>query len=163
MFGIINPPSAPGAPGSVEMMLPTVANSTPETQAAWSYMSNVTAGQPAAAAWGNGIDMSKMPSWSAPYVAENVMYSKSFFAMNPETISKDGKVDLSPLNNTAISLPTDVAAAVRLSDNSTANGTSSSGDATPSSASSKGNGAGALSSPRAALALVAVAVAFFAL
>jgi len=163
MFGIINPPSAPGQAGSVGMMLPTVANSTAATQAGWSYMTNITSGQPAAAAWGNGIDMSKMPSWSQSYVAENVMYSKSFFALNPAAISQNGTVDLSPLGSTGISLPNDVAAAVRLSNNSTTNGTSSSSGATPSASSNKSNGAGALSSPRVAVAFVAVAAAFFAL
>jgi plastocyanin len=161
MFGIINPPSAPGQPGSVGMMLPTVANSTAATQAGWSYMTNITSGQPAAAAWGNNIDMSQMPSWSQSYVAENVMYSKSFFALNPAAISQNGTVNLSPLAAAGISLPTDVAAAVRLSDNSTA--TSSSSGAAPSSTSKKSNGAGALSSPRVAVALVAVVAAFFAL
>jgi len=162
MFGIINPPSAPGQPGSAAMMLPIIANSTASTQAAWSYMTNITAGQPAAAAWGNDMDMSKMPSWAQSYAAENVMYTKSFFALNPETISQAGAVDLSPLNTNPVSFPSDVAAVVRLADNASANGTSTSSGATPSST-GKSNSAGALSSPRAAVAFVAVVAAFFAL
>ena len=154
--------------------MPSLASQYPSTQAAMTYTMNVTASQPAAGAWGNSIDMSKMPSWAQSYAAENIAYTKSFLAMNPETISQSGAVDLSPLANNAIMLPTDVAAAARQNDatNTSASAYGSSAAAAPSSTAgtasgatsqSGKNGAGALASPRVAVALVAVAAAFFAL
>jgi plastocyanin len=175
MFGIINPPNAYMQPGSAAMMMPSLAGQYPSTQAAMSYTSNVTANQSSAANWGMNIDMSGMPSWSQQYTAENVLYTRAFLGMNPETLSGDG-VDLSGLANNAVMVPTDVAASMSSNnaDNSTSGyGSPASSSSAPSSASPSAsavggsskasNGAGALSSPRVAVALVAVAAAFFAL
>jgi len=121
--------------------------------------------------------MSGMPDWAQSYAAENILFTQSVLAMNPETINQAGDVDLSAMGSNPMMVPTDVAAAARANnvDNSTSSGypaasstasgaastpsTTSSGDSTKSST----NGAGALSSPRVAVALVAVAAAFFAL
>lgn len=168
MFGIINPPNAFGQPSSASMMMPALASQYPSTGAAVAYTSNVTSGCPAAAAWGSSIDMSGMPSWAQSYAAENIAYTRAFLGMNPETISQEGTVDLSPLSSNPIMVPTDVAAASRAATSS--NSSSSAAPASTSGASTSGgtsqdnkNGAGALASPRAAVALVAVAAAFFAL
>jgi len=173
MFGIINPPNAFGQNGSAAMMMPSLSSEYPSTGAGMSYAENVTSGNPAAAGWGSSIDLTNMPPWAQSYAAENILFARAFFAMNPETISADGKVDLSPLATNPIQFPTDVSAASRLdygdspsSSSSAAEPSSTSdGSSTPNSATSKGgsNGAGALSSPRVAIALVAVAAAFFAL
>jgi len=177
MFGIINPPSAYMQASSASMMMPSLAGQYPSTQAAMTYASNVTASQPAAASWGGNINMSGMPDWAQSYAAENILFTQSVLAMNPETINQAGDVDLSAMGSNPMMVPTDVAAAARANnvDNSTSSGypatsstasgaastpsTTSSGDSTKSST----NGAGALSSPRVAVALVAVAAAFFAL
>ncbi|KAH9066405.1 hypothetical protein EDB87DRAFT_1554455 [Lactarius vividus] len=168
MFGIINPPNAYQQPGSASNMMPSLASQNPSTQAGWSYASNATSNNTAAGNWGMNLDMSKMPDWSMPYMAENILFTRSFLAMNPESMTQDGSVDLSPLANNAVMIPTDVAAAARLNnaESSTPSSTSSGVSSTPSSASSssgKTNGAGALASPRVAVALVAVVAAFFAL
>jgi len=174
MFGIINPPNAAGMNTSASMMMPSLASMNPSTAAGMTYAQNVTSGHAAAAAWGGSMDMSQMPGWAQSYTAENILYFRSFLAMNPETISDSGTVDLAPLANGAVMFPTDVSAAARLSNgsmpssSSSAAGpasTSSGSYSTPNAASSKSgsNGAGALSSPRVAVALVAVAVAFLAL
>jgi len=177
MFGIINPPSVYNNPSSASMMMPSLAGQYPSTQAGMSYASNITANQSAAATWGGNIDMNGVPSWAQSYMAENILYTQSFLGMNPETLNSDGSVDLGPLGSNAIMLPTDVATAARANneDDSTsssaaypaASSTASSASATPSAAGdtskSSSNGAGALSSPRAAVALVAVVAAFFAL
>jgi hypothetical protein len=170
MFGIINPPNAWNQPSSAAMMMPELAKGNPSTQAAWSYASNVTANETAAAGWGDSIDLGKMPEWAQSYAAENIAYTKSFLAMNPETISQ-GTVDLTPLASNPIMIPTDVAAAARLSTDNTTSTPSDGGsstssgapEATNAAAASKSNGAGALSSSRVAVALVAIAAAFFAL
>jgi len=73
MFGIINPPNAYQQPGSLSNMMPTLASQYPSTNVSWTYSSNFTASNPAAANWGSNIDMSQMPNWSMPYIAENVM------------------------------------------------------------------------------------------
>ncbi|KAH9001044.1 hypothetical protein EDB92DRAFT_1787954 [Lactarius akahatsu] len=168
MFGIINPPNAYQQPGSASNMMPSIASKNPSTQAGWSYASNATSNNTAAGNWGMNLDMSKMPDWSMPYMAENILFTRSFLAMNPESMTQDGSVDLSPLANNAVMLPTDVAAAARLNNaaSGTPSSTSSGASSTPSSASSSSggsNGAGALASPRVGVALVAVVAAFFAL
>jgi len=175
MFGIINPPSAYMQSGSASMMLPSLASQYPSTQAAMSYTANLTASQPSAGSWGSNIDMSGMPGWSQQYAADNVLYTQAVMAMNPDMITSGGSIDLSSIGSNPIMLPTDVAAAAsNNADNSTSSygspapatsssaSSASSPSASPVSASSK-NGAGVLSSPRVAVALVAVAAAFFAL
>jgi len=174
MFGIINPPNAFQQPSSASNMMSSLGNQYPSTQAAMSYNSNVTANSTYASNWGMNIDMSKMPDWSQSYMAENIMYTQNFIAMNPEVVPKDGGVlDLSTLGSNPIMLPTDVAAAARANNAQSSpspSTTSSSTSATPSAAAASGgasgglkSGAGALASPRVAVALVAVAAAFFAL
>jgi hypothetical protein len=178
MFGIINAPNAYMSNTSVGMMMPSLAGQYPSTQAAMSYTSNVTANSSTAASWGMNMDMSGMPSWSQQYAAENVLFTRAVLGMNPETLSADGSVDFSNIGSTPLMVPTDVAASMSSNnaDNSTgsygygSSGTSStSSSASPSSSAvggsskSSSSGAGALSSPRVAVALVAVAAAFFAL
>jgi len=177
MFGIINPPSVFNNAGSASMMMPTLAGQYPSTQAAMSYAANITANQSSAAMWGSNIDLSNVPSWAQSYTAENILYTQSFLAMNPETLSSDGSVDLSPLGSNAVMLPTDVAAAARSNNedastsssaaypaaSSTTSGSTPSTTAAGDSSKSSTSGAGALSSPRVAVALVAVVAAFFAL
>ena len=176
MFGIINPPNAFGQPGSAAMMMPSLASQYPSTQAAMTYASNWTMSQPMAAAWGTSMNISSMPEWAQSYAAENIMFTQSFLAMNPEVISSSG-VDLAPLASNPIMMPTDIAASTRAatgdgygspngsSTSDAASPSASSGSSTSNGAASKGgsNGAGAVSSPRVAVALVAVAAAFFAL
>lgn len=175
MFGIINPPNAYMSSTSVGMMMPSLAGQYPSTQAAMSYTSNVTANSSSAASWGMNMNMSGMPSWSQQYMAENVLFTQAVLAMNPETLNADGTVDFSNTTSTPLMVPTDVAASMSSNadssygspaSSSAASGTS--GASSPSASavggsSKSSNGAGALSSPRVAVALIAVAAAFFAL
>jgi hypothetical protein len=175
MFGIINPPNAYNQPSSVGMMMSSLAGQYPSTQAAMTYSSNVTANQSSAAGWGMSMDMSGMPSWSQQYLAENVLYTRAFVGLNPETLKSDGSIDLSGLGSNPVMLPVDVASMTGNNAGSSSgygssdpSSSSSSSSAAPSASavggsSKSSNGAGALSSPRVAVALVAVAAAFFAL
>ncbi len=140
-----------------------------------SYTNNVTAKQPNASMWGMNIDMGGMANWSQPYTADNVLFTRAFIAMNPETLQADGSVDLSGLASNPVMVPNDVAAA--LYSNNADSSTSSSGygspasPSTPSSAAASASssavggskasssGAGALSSPHVAVAVVAVLAA----
>jgi len=163
MFGIINPPNAWGAPTCVSSMMPALASQNPSTQAAMTYMMNATSGNAAAAMWGSSINMASMPNWTQSYIAENVGYTSSFLAMNPGTLTPSGGVNMSSYASGTLQWPNDVAAAVR-SGSSSASSSSASPSSTsaPSNNGSK-NGAGALSSPRVAVALVAIVAACFAL
>jgi plastocyanin len=175
MFGIINPPNAYMSSTSVGMMMPSLAGQYPSTQAAMSYTSNVTANASSAASWGMNMNMSGMPSWSQQYMAENVLFTQALIALNPETMLPDGSVDFSNVSSTPLMVPTDVAASMSSNadssygspaSSSAASGASSaspSASAVGGSSKSSSNGAGALSSPRVAVALIAVAAAFFAL
>jgi hypothetical protein len=174
MFGIINPPNAFNQPSSVGMMMPSLAGQYPSTQAGMTYANNATSSQPSAASWGMNMDMGGMPDWSKQYLAENVLYTRAFLGMNAETLNSDGSVDLSSLGSNPVMLPIDVASMTSTNANNSTGSSgypaasSSSSAASPSGsaigASSKSsNGAGGLSSPRVAVALVAVAAAFFAL
>jgi hypothetical protein len=179
MFGIINPPNAYMGPSSAGMMVSSLAGQNNATQAAMSYTNNVTANQTNASMWGMNIDMSGMANWSQSYTADNVLFTRAFLAMNPETMQSDGSVDLSGLATNPVMVPTDVAAAMYPS-NGGDNSTSSSGYGSPASSSpssaaasasssavggskASSSGAGALSSPRVAVALVAVLAASLAL
>lgn len=144
-----------------------------------SYSTNVTSSQPAAAAWGDNIDLSGVPQWAQSYTAENILFTRAFAGMNPDTITSDGAIDLSSLGSNPVMVPTDVAAAARSNDADSSSSTSSAGYPAATSAASSSpqpstsaigasangstSGAGALSSPRVAVALVAVVAAFFAL
>jgi len=173
MFGVINPPNAFMQPGSASMMMSSLSSQYPSTQAAMSYTSNLTASQPSAASWGMNMDMSSMPAWSQQYAADNILYTQAVMAMNPDMIGSDGSLDFSKMGKSPLMLPVDIAAAANNAGNSTSSygspassssapGAASSPSTSPVSASSS-NGAGAVSSPRVAVALVAVAAAFFAL
>jgi len=177
MFGIINPPNAYMQSTSVGMMMPSLAGQYPSTQAAMSYTSNATSNSSSAANWGMNIDMSGMPSWSQQYTAENVLYTRAVLGMNTDMVGADGTIDFTNLGSSPLMVPTDVAASMpsNNADNSTgsygspASASTPSGSSSPSSSAvggsskSSSSGAGALSSPRVAVALVAVAAAFFAL
>jgi hypothetical protein len=172
MFGIINPPNAYQQPSSLAAMMPMLTSQNPSTNASWAYTSNYTANNSAVANWAMDLDMSKMPTWAASYVAENVMYSQNFLAANPGTLSSDGTVSLSGLSNGTMTVPADIAAAARQNNagsstpsysSPAASGASPSPSATGSPSGALKNGAGALASPRIVVALVAVAAAAFAL
>jgi len=143
MFGIINPPSALGAPSSVGQMMPSIAANNSDVAAYATYTSNQTASQPQAAAWGNSIDMGSVPGWAQQYVAENVMYTRLFLSSNPELMKEDGSIDLASSDSTPLVIPQDFSAALA-STTPTTGGTPGSGpvastpaaDSPPSSASS---------------------------
>lgn len=151
-------------------MMSPLASQNPSTQAALTYSSNVTMNNTVASNWGSSMDMNAVPGWAQSYMMENIMYTRNMIAMNPEVVSPNGNIDLSLLSNNPMMIPTDVAAAARQnnaeSSTPSSSATSSTASPTPSSGAASGglkSGASALASPRVAVALVAVAAAFFAL
>jgi hypothetical protein len=142
MFGIINPPNALASPTSVSGMMQSLAANSSEISAYASLTASQTATNPGAAKWGGNIDMASMPAWSLPYIAENVMYTRSFLAANAEVLKDDGSIDLSGSESTPLMIPQDLSAA--LSSASTAS------SASPSAAGTAAGSPAASASPAVA-------------
>jgi len=167
MFGMINANTTTSGSGSAASMLPQMMMNSSVLSAMYTYQQNVSNGNTMADNWGSDIDMSSMPSWSQEYVAQNIMYSRTFLAANPEVMQADGTINLSKAQTIAI--PKDLAA--QLSAASAAQGASSSSGApsstsastSPSTSTSAHSGAGTITAPRLAAAIAAVVVTVFAL
>jgi len=139
MFGIINPPNAYGSSTSASsMMSPLTANDTTLASYA-SYATSKTAGNSAAAAWGGSIDMSSLPTWSHPYIAGNIMFTRSFLGVNKDVLQSNGLIDLA--NSTSLTFPQDISDTVNSagSSASSGNGTSSGDDGSSGYGDSSGN------------------------
>jgi plastocyanin len=173
MFAVINPPSAAGASTSMDMMAAEMAKNDSDIAAMWSMMKNTTSGNAQAAAWGGNMDMKDLPPWGQKEMMKNVMYTRSFLAMNKDAY-KNGKVDLSTASQTPLMFPPDMsnslnAAASSGSSSAAASTAASTAAASPSasaSATSAGaisNGAMSLASPRVLVAFMAIAATLFAL
>jgi len=125
MFGIINPPNALGASGSVGSMMPTMAANDSEMGSMVNYATNATSGHPVASRWGQNINLSAFPEWSQRFVAEGVLYTQVFLAANPDAVKSDGAVDVGMGGRPAF-VPEDITVAA-------ANYTPSSSSSLPSS------------------------------
>jgi len=133
MFGIINPPNAYGAPTSAASMMPSMMNDS--TMAAMaSYTNMMTANNSMAAGWGSSMDMSQMPSWAQPYMAQNIMYTRTFLAANPDVMKSDGSVNLGNAGGNPMVIPMDIAQSLNSagSPSSTSSTNASSTSSTPS-------------------------------
>lgn len=152
------------------MMQPLSANNS-DISAYAAYSNKMTAGNEKAAKWGTNIDMGSLPSWSHEYVAENVLYTRSFLAANSEVMKDDGTIDLSAAGSTPLMIPQDIGSAL----NNAGAASAPSGSATPSAdasaapeaspvgAAASGNGASSLASPRVLVGAMVVLATFFAL
>ncbi|KIJ69423.1 hypothetical protein HYDPIDRAFT_106031 [Hydnomerulius pinastri MD-312] len=139
MFGIINPPNAAmGSNTSLSGMMPAMVANSSSMATMWSYTQMMTQNNTMAGNWGGNIDMSGMPESAYQYVAENVMYTRTFLAANPETLNADGSVSLSSAGSTPLMVPTDITSV-------TSNSTSSSGGASGSSTGAGSSGSGSSS------------------
>ncbi|KAG2150626.1 uncharacterized protein EDB93DRAFT_1083928 [Suillus bovinus] len=165
MFGIINPPNAlMGSNSSVSGMMPVMASNSSNMTAMIQYTQMATANNTMAGNWGGSIDMSGMPSSSYQYMLENVMYTRTFLAANPEVLSADGVVNLSSAGTTPLIVPNDITAAAVNS--SAYPGSSTSGSPTTGASSSSSpsttstSGARSLGSSSILASIVVVSLAF---
>jgi len=174
MFGIINPPVANESSVSVASMMPAMMQNDSAMAAMGSYTNMQTMNNTLAANWGSSYDMSQMPAWAHSYVAQNVMYTRSFLGANPEVMAADGTVNLGKAGSNPLVIPMDVsqvannAAASGSSGASTPSATSSTSTSAPSASAShaaaaKTNGARSLGSSGALVGVVTVLGAFLAL
>ncbi|KAF8845003.1 hypothetical protein BDN67DRAFT_893761 [Paxillus ammoniavirescens] len=139
MFGIINPPNAAmGSNTSLSGMMPAMVANSSGMASMWSYTQMVTQNSTMAGSWGGNIDMSGMPQWAYQPVAENVMYTRTFLAANPEVFNADGSVNLSSASSTPLMVPADITSLA--SNNTSSSGGSSSGTGSSPGASPSSNG-----------------------
>lgn len=148
MFGIINPPNADVSTSNstVAAMMPALVQNSSDVAAWNAYTQKMTQGSTAAASWGNSMDMSGMPSWSNNVMAENVMYTRSFLAANPDVIKSDGSIDFSQ-SSAPLMIPQDLSAV-----NAAASGASSAASPAATSPANAGSAAGASGSAASASA-----------
>jgi len=167
MFGMINPPMAQSMANSVAGMMPSMMQNSSAMAAMSSYTDMQTANNSKAAEWGSNMDMSQMPSWAQPYMAQNVMYTRTFLAANPDVMSSDGSINMGNQSG-PLKVPADISGPAN---NAASNSSSSSTSATSTSTSSasaaasvkKTNSARSLGSSSALVGAVAVIGAFLAL
>ncbi|ESK96936.1 extracellular serine-rich [Moniliophthora roreri MCA 2997] len=173
MFAIINPPMDINGGSSVGGMMQEIMANNSDLKAYAAYTANATSGK-AGSNWGSGISMKDMPEWAHSLVAENVLYTRSFLALNQETAKEDGAIDFGNMVNTPLMFPEDVGAAINAAGSPTSGAVSGSTDAASTAASSaasdasatsapSGNGASAVASPKVLVALMAVVATFLAL
>lgn len=174
MFGIVNPPNAGSSATTVASLMPQWAAADPDVNAALDFVTSKTAGT-AAANWGDSTDVGGIDSDSYPELARNVLYTRYFISLNPDSLDAEG--NFRPSAN--LKIPADFSsllAQASAGSNGT-NGTSTepTGSASAPAASMTGsamsgtpgygtpNGAASLSSSTVTVAVAAIAAAFFAL
>lgn len=139
------------------------------------YTNKQTAGNKQASSWGSNMDMSSMPEWSKPYMAQNIMYTRTVLAANPEVMKSDGSIDLSQ-DGTPLMIPQDISvlaasgstssssgAAAAPAGSSAAPAASGSSTASPNAVGAAANGAGSIASPTVLVGLMSIVVALLAL
>jgi plastocyanin len=170
MFGAINAPSSFGSPTSVTLKAKDLAAQDPNMAAMWSKMEQDTKGNDRAANWGSNLDMKNLPDWAMSSFVQNVMYTRSFLAANPETLKDDGTIDFSNAASTPLKFPQDLAAPLNAAQAPAATTSApATGTATTSAPSSSATAAGAISgamsstSPAIVFTVMAVVFTFIAM
>jgi plastocyanin len=172
MFGIINPPSSAGLPTSAGSVISDLKASNPDLRAYAAVVDKNTEGNSFARNWGSNIDIGSLPNWAQPLAAENIIYTRSVLAANPDIV-KDGSIDLGSVTTTPMLIPNDVS--VELANAAAApttpaaptgavSGEAASSNPQPAAETpAAGNGASALGSPRVLVALTVVVATFLSL
>lgn len=88
--------------------MPAMATNSSSMGAMWQYMQMMTQNNSVAASWAGNVDMSDMPRWARQYVAENVMYTRTFLAANLETLNEDGSAGLGNAGSAPLMVPVDI-------------------------------------------------------
>jgi len=168
MFGMINANTTTSG-SSVSSMMGSMVSNNSVLSAMYTYQQNVSNGNSAANSWASDLDMSGMPEWSQNYVMQNVMFTRTFLAANPEVINSDGTIDMSKASSWSI--PNDLAAqltdaqiaAAAAPSSSSASSSSTSSSSAAATTTSAHSGAGSITAPRFLAAVAAVAVTVLAL
>ena len=107
MFGIINPPNALGSPSSVGSMMQPMVAANPDLGKMRTYADNATKTSDPASKWGTEFDMGGIPQWAQESFVENVLFTRTFLAANPEAFTSDGGIDASLGGNPPV-IPQDI-------------------------------------------------------
>jgi len=172
MFGIINPANSAGSPTCAKNMMPSMMQNSTTLSSMNAYTNMMSTKTDAAMNWGENMDMSGVPAWAQESMGENIAFTRSFLAANPDVLEADGKVNMGKTGGAPYVVPKDLANPQNF--NAVANSTvvptavsstasaaaTSSASSTPSTAASKNSGA---ISARSSAGLVSVAVAIAAL
>jgi plastocyanin len=161
MFGVINP--ARGGSQTVESVMPDMLEKNADLKSAWANISSRVNGTDAAA-WGKDFSLESIPDWAQVPFVQSLFYTRDFYnanqgalEANSGAITADGKT---------LKIPDDVTALLANSnqDPNAANqpaGKPTGAAPNPTDLSKKGS-ASAITSPRVAVAVVAVAAALLA-
>ncbi|KAI0093621.1 hypothetical protein BDY19DRAFT_989179 [Irpex rosettiformis] len=118
MWGVLNPSTSNGS-DSVSVMMPQMISNDSSLSAMWAYMNDVGSQHNASNAvmnWGGKYNVSSVPSWAQGELMQNIMFTRMFLAMNPETLRSDGSIDMSA-TTAPLSFPADISSALAGSNN----------------------------------------------
>lgn len=163
MFGIINPPNAAaGAASSVGAMMSTWTSQNPDLAKIQSAVDGLTKNTPAYN-WASNLDVANIPTEAHQSIAENIFYTRMFYAANTGANEGAARPDGQP-----ITIPADVqnllteAPAVGAPAGN-APSTTPTGTAAPVSQTPSVNGAGSIAASSALIGAVAVLSSLFLL
>jgi len=174
MFGIINPSSAQDAPTSASLLMSDLKANNADLKTYATVVDKNTVNNEFARNWGGNINIGALPGWAQSLAAENILYTRSVLAANPDVV-KDGQIDLSALSTNPMMVPDDVSVALQnaasgpatpapvVTGAANAPSPSPSDAASAEAAASPQNSASSLASPRVLVALTVVVATFFAL
>ncbi|KAI0341708.1 hypothetical protein BDW22DRAFT_265127 [Trametopsis cervina] len=160
MWGAINANSGNGtnSSSSVSNMMGSMLSNNPDLSAMWSYTNMMGSKYNASSQvmnWGSGYDVNSVPASAQSSMMSNIMYTRTFLAMNPEALQADGSIDMSgsraPLqfpadisgalsNNAASSTPEAASSSSAASSSAATSASASSASATPSGKTSGARG-----------------------
>ena len=148
MWGVLNPTTS-NSTDSVSNMMPQMISNDSSLSAMWAYTSQVGKQYNASDAvmnWGGKYNVSAVPSWAQGELMQNIMFTRMFLAMNPETLQSDGSIDMSG-SKAPLSFPSDISGA--LAGNNAASSTPDVGSSSSASSQAAATSDGASASPSA--------------
>jgi hypothetical protein len=102
MFGLINGQVATIPDDGFGAAMPRMAANDSKFADLWNETKTMCKGNDRAWKWGDQIATSNVPEWAMSYAAENIMYTRQFFATFPEALPSSTS---SSTNNTSSSTP----------------------------------------------------------
>lgn len=151
MWGVLNPTTS-NSTDSVANMMPQMISNDSSLSAMWAYTSQVGKQYNASDAvmnWGGKYNVSAVPSWAQGELMQNIMFTRMFLAMNPETLQSDGSIDMSG-SKAPLSFPSDISGA--LAGNNAASSTPDVGSSSAASSQAAATSNSASASPTGAAA-----------
>ncbi|TKA56884.1 hypothetical protein B0A53_01285 [Rhodotorula sp. CCFEE 5036] len=89
MFGLINGAVADHPSDSFGNFLDQWGAMNPDNQVLINITIQITASVPLAAKWGSSLSMSQLEPWAVDWAMQQTLYTRQFFAQNPELLAAD--------------------------------------------------------------------------